>query len=214
MIDHESRTRKRSRDDELETAVAKTVSGLQSRIGSEHRDPVAVARLARLRRAVTLPPGSVPEVWLDTIGCLPEDLLGQGDAPSRYETAAHQAITLFAVHQQSTPAGMHRAGVSLGTATRQLVVATDRESAIRSRFQALATANSPNELLHHLRSMVTILRSEQIQLDYGKLAVDLRQLQTPGHGDRVRLRWGRDYHRTTSQPSSGDGINNPAFNQN
>lgn len=204
MIEQESQTRKRSRDEELESAVAKTVSGLQSRIGGEHRDPSAVARLARLRRAVTSAPGSVPAVWLDTIGPLPEDLLGYGDTPSRYEAAAHQAITLFAVHQQSASAGMHRAGVSLGTATSRLVVATGRESAIRSRFQALATANSPNELLHHLRSMVTMLRSEQIPLDYGQLAVDLRQLQTAGHGDRVRLRWGRDYHRVTNQASAND----------
>lgn len=192
------------RDNELRTTVSKTVSGLQSRICNEYRDPAAVAQLARLRRAVTATAGSVPEVWQDTIGRLPDTLLGHDDSPSDYETAAHQAITLYAVHQQSAPAGMHRNGVSLGTATRRLVVATDRESAIRARFQALSTASSSAELMHHLRSMVTMFRSENIALDYGQLAVDLRQLQTPGWGDRVRLRWGRDYHRTPQKHLNGD----------
>ncbi|MCB9440930.1 MAG: type I-E CRISPR-associated protein Cse2/CasB [Mycolicibacterium sp.] len=198
-------------DKKLNKAVTKRVRELQRKaIDETTRYADVPARLARLRRGINAEPGSVPEIWSDTIGALPEDLWGRGDNPSRYEQAAHTAITLFSLHLQSARAAVHRPGISLGSAARQLASARtgvrgQHDPAIFKRFQALATASSREELNHHLRSLITLMRGEGVQLDYGLLAADLAGMQTPRQADRIRLRWGRDYHRV-SQDDEQDTV--------
>lgn len=191
-----------SLDDQLRKSVLGVVANLQGRLFAESRDATTLARLARLRRAVTSAPGSDPDVWADTVGALPERLSHGSHAenePTDYERAAHEAITLYALHQQSQSTAVHRQDISLGSAARRLVRATGRDDAIRSRFQAIATAESATGVLYHLRALVTLLRSEGIPLDYAQLAVDLRQLHEGTRADQVRLRWGRDFHRATKE---------------
>ena len=72
---------------------------------------------------------------------------------------------------------------------------------------ASTTSNSVSvnaERNHHARGIVTQLRSHAIALDYGRLAVDLYDLQFLNCADRVRRQWGRDYYRTppTNQPAA------------
>jgi CRISPR system Cascade subunit CasB len=138
-------------------------------------------------------------------------LLGGDTEPSTAEHAIHAALTLYALHQQSKSAQMHQSGVSLGQAVRRLGQAQASEEATLRRFHALGTASSFEELVYHLRGLVTQLRgaTPPIPLDYGQLAVDLRQLQAATRAPAVRLRWGRDYHRrptsektTTSEQTS------------
>lgn len=190
----------RTPDDLLAEFVRARVNVLQR--AYLNRESHALASLARLRRAITSSAGSRPEVWQETLGEFPESLVGRGEAPSEFESAAHQAITLFALHQQSGTQGAHRKGGTIGRAARQLARGASSESAVFRRFQALATASSEDELLHHLRGFITQLRSASISLDYGQLSVDLRRLRHPRLADRVRLRWGRDYHRTTADTST------------
>lgn len=195
-----------SSDDKLRESVTAAVRSLQKGYLSERREFDVTARLARLRRAITSEPGSIPAVWQDTIGTLDPDLLNRDDTPSPYEYAAHSAITLFALHQQAAAAGMHKPGISLGRAVRQLGRHTGNEEAVRKRFMALATSETREELLHHLRGLITQLRSAGVPLDYGRLAVDLRRLQTAAAADGVRLSWGRDYYRENHQElAAGSG---------
>ncbi len=183
----------------LYDAVGSRIDDLTGRRGAGF--PVDPGRLARLRRAVKDTPGRNPDVWEDTIGAVPETLWGTGDDPSSWEWAAHVAITLFAVHAQGGRIAQRR-GISLGSAARRLVEERDSAS-LKTRFQAVAVALTPVSLRHHLLALVTLLRDADIALDYAQLAVDLRDLNaTPAAGDRVRLMWGRDYHR---KPKSAGG---------
>lgn len=110
------------------------------------------ADLARLRRALGKPAGSVPEVWAYTVGAVPESLRWDRDEPSRAEQAAHAALTLFAMHQQSMPVPAHMHGVSLGRAVGQLAAGGEQSAdAVTRRFMAVATATSVDEALE-LRS--------------------------------------------------------------
>lgn len=193
-----------SKDVQLHDAVVGVVSRLQRGVtatGSEN--PRAIAALARLRGGLLSPPGALPEIWSDTVGALPPSLHGgessAGAEPSVYETAAHAAVCLYAVHQQSRSEPMHLTGAGLGGSVRELRVraGTSREltDAVHRRFLALATATTLAETLHHLRSHVTQLRAARIPLDYGRLAVDLRRLQYRQTAPRVRLAWGRELYR-------------------
>lgn len=166
----------------------------------------AVAALARLRRALGAEPGSILDILDYTYA--PEFTAGwDRDEPSWAETAAHHALALYAVHQQSQAQGMHQPGRRLGAAVRQLIPPALYTPAhpIARRFAALSTADSLTELLHHLRGIVQLLRAAGLGLDYGQLAEDLQTWQRPDGPARVRRRWGRDFHltpRTSSDPNS------------
>ena len=185
---------------QLQDFVGRTVSSLGARYLADQSS--AVAQMARLRRAVADAPGADPGTWSVVLQDFPERLVGRTDDANRYEQAAHSAICLFAVHQQARSANMHLAlSGGLGRAVRRLGSGTPSEEATLRRFRALATASSYRETMHHLRGLISQLRAESIPLNYAQLAVDLAQLQTPGDADRVRLRWGRDYHRQARNES-------------
>lgn len=167
----------------------------------------AKATAARLRRALTRPAGSVPEVWEITLGGLSEYLIGHGDEPSTAEQAAHTALCLFAVHQQSQGQRMHQSGWGLGRSLRVLHQKTGGADALDSgplirRFNALSTADSLEEMLWHLRGLITQLRAQGIPLDYHRLSRDLYSYPVLEYRDAVRLRWGRDFY--TYRPESAE----------
>lgn len=173
-----------------------TFSRIQ-RILTAPSDSAARAAMARLRRGIGHTPGELPELWGEFLLELPKELHGHGLEVSREEWAIYTALTLFAYHQQSKSRDsepMHRQGISLGDAARRLVKdeAEDRERVAR-RFYPVATASDMTELNYHLRSLVSLLRSESIALDYAKLAADLYLFQLPSAADGVKLRWGEDF---------------------
>jgi CRISPR system Cascade subunit CasB len=180
----------------LGTCVARKVTAWQR--DYLRRRPEALATLARLRRGVGKEVGAVPELWMYTLDGLPEQQPRRDGSPTVSERAAYTAMTLFAVHQQSRGQEMHQPGQSLGTAVRQLRVRAASADAVRRRFEALGTAETFPEVVHHARGLITQLRSHGIPLDYGRFTEDLVYLQTRG-ADRVRLRWGRDFYRIPKQ---------------
>ena len=166
------------------------------------------ALLARLRDNVGREPGVAPEIWSVTVDGVSDD--ARSDVPTPQERAVHAALTLYAVHQQSRDAGAHRPGIGLGQAVSRLErergwTGKDQDegkvSPVRRRFNAVVTSTSLPELTHHLRGLVTLMRSEDVGLDYGLLADDLAQFQRPGGQDVVRRRWGRQLHHLDAAPA-------------
>lgn len=160
--------------------------------------PAARADLARLRRGLGKSAGSVPELWELTIGSVPRDLTWDRDEPSRAEHAAHAALTLYALHQQSLSAPAHIPGVRFGQAVGQLGGgAGPTHAAVARRFMAAATAESADELLMHVRGLVSQLRAAKRGMDYAQFADDVMALLTPSRRTSVRLAWGRAFYRAT-----------------
>lgn len=163
----------------------------------------AVAALALLRRGVGERPGSDPRIIALTVADVYESPERLPDRPLEAETAAHAAMTLFGVHQQShRDASMHRNDYGLGRSTRLLLKRTrsadELFGPVHRRFTALATATTFAEATHHARGLVQQLRAESIPLDYGRFARDLYFLQFSGErADGVRLAWGRQFYRET-----------------
>lgn len=158
------------------------------------------ASLAKLRRGIGKKPGSLPDIWEFALENLPEEFFSRTDEPTHAEWAAHMAITLFALHQQGKNPRenpMSVLGEPLGSAVRMLKIrrGESAEQAIKRRFDAVVTSDSPEELAHHLRGLIQLLKSEGIPLDYPQLAKDLFQFQKPESRDSVRLRWGQDYYK-------------------
>jgi CRISPR system Cascade subunit CasB len=191
--------RGRTRRTELGDHVARTVGRLQARVLLDPPVPQAVSALARLRRVIGRDPGF--DYTLEDYLHVPDELLDtrQIEPATDVEYAVHDAVSLYALHQQSRRERMHVDGRGLGRAVAELVQAADGPDGIRRRFAALGTASSYHESIHHLRGLITMLRGHQIPLDYGLLAEDLRTLRRPDGRQRVQAIWGREFFRSRSQ---------------
>lgn len=169
-------------------------------VGGYLRDSsTSVSALARLRRNVGSRVGTDPSILQWTIADLPQYMPSgdSGSEPTTREEAAHTALTLFAMHQQSIKdVSMHRLGVSFGYACGQLVVAQPAKGkGIQRRFDALQTSVVWEETVRHSRGLIQLLRNSRIMFDYAAFAQDLISLRDEDRANGVRLRWGRDYFR-------------------
>lgn len=141
-------------------------------------EPQRRAELAELRRGVGRQPGDLPALWGALLADMPEQLQGS-NGPSKAEWAVYTALTLFALHQQGEAGvSMNQPGRTLGGAVRQLAEKT-------------AAGQDWTES--------SVLRREEIPLDYPQLAEDLYQYQFVDGAPNVRLRWGRDLYASPTE---------------
>lgn len=155
--------------------------------------------LAHLRIGAGRTPGELPQLWGFFLDGMPEEWMGDHE-PSRAEWAVYTALTLFALHQQGKDPEtewMSQPDAALGKAVARLITSPDEESRVARRFHTIATSSGMEELSHHMRGMVQLLRSKNIPLDYPALAEDLFWYQCSEHRAQVRLRWGQDFYRRT-----------------
>jgi CRISPR system Cascade subunit CasB len=159
----------------------------------------ATAAIAKLKRSVGHDVGADPDIFEWTLAGLPEPSDDQqrqvSGLPTTYELAAHTAITLFALHQQSIhEMSVHtQSSVSLGGAVARLLFDNPNAAGIRNRFNRIQTAGSWQELVHHARALITLMKRDRIVLNYGLFAQDLVQLHSGRvTANNVRMRWGRD----------------------
>ena len=171
-------------------AVDRRIEDLQKGVLNDKAS--ARAALAKLRRGVNTDPGEIADIWDYThVNDVPDSA---SDAPTPEETAVHITMTLYAVHQQSRSGPMHKPGFGFGRAARELIGREDENPSARSRFNALVTASTVDELRSHLRSFVQLLRSKDIGFDYAAFADDLVMFRRSGGDKKVRRRWSRDFY--------------------
>lgn len=155
--------------------------------------------LASLRRGIGKDAGSVPEMWQ-----FYSQLNSEGSLTSQLE-AEHVCLTLFAIHQQSQTRLVHQPGVGLGTAMRSLRVSGKfSEEAVDRRFDAAATSTSVGELAHHLRGLVSQLKSvpQTIPVDYSILCRQLSNWDRQDRQSRTRRQWGAAYFAASPKTTS------------
>lgn len=198
----------RSAKSRLAAAVGHACHKLQNAYLGNPNDAAthtARARLADLRRNGSLSlehdPLALERVLFALLPEFDEELLGKGDAPSPSEEAAFVALTLFAIHMQSAKEPMHRPGTSFAFACGQLN-ARGLSGSIKSRVDAMLLAGHEGARLKHVRSLVTLLRSQNLGFDYGRLAHDLRALRDPKKRPGIQLRWSRDFSLGTFNSKS------------
>ena len=167
------------------------------------------AILAKLRRGVGKHPGNIPDIWDYTLEGLPEKFLSSSEYPTPWMWSVHISLTLFALHQQGKDLKMSlmsKSGGSLGSAVGILAKrrGAETENAVKRRFDAVITSNSAEELAHHLRGLIYLLKSVDLPLDYPRLAEDLYKFQFPERRDGVRLKWGQDYYYDKGKDDKND----------
>ncbi|GAA2231392.1 type I-E CRISPR-associated protein Cse2/CasB [Streptomyces nogalater] len=190
----------------------------EQRSAAQSRPAVGTERgLRALRDGLGREPGTVAGMrYLHRVELT--DAARSSDVLPRAYLAEHAALTLFGLHQSGMARPAHRPGLGLGTACRalraelaadaaagsgrRLTIADEHRvaAAVTRRLTAAATALDLDELVHHLRGLVPLLRQADIGLDYTRLHRDLCDWLTPHHG-RVLRAWGLQY----TDPLTPDG---------
>lgn len=157
------------------------------------------AQLAELRHGVGKAPGEDPALWGAFLNEASEGLYSSRDydGASKEEWAVYLTLTLFAMHQQGSSSAVHGEGISLGSAASKLMdkdTPDDRERVLR-RFAPIITASDMNELSHHLRCFIQLIKAKRLMLDYVRLSRDLYDFQFDDSRKNVQLNWGRDFYR-------------------
>ncbi|MFC9088227.1 type I-E CRISPR-associated protein Cse2/CasB [Nocardiopsis dassonvillei] len=170
--------------------------------------PEAVATLAKLRRGAGKSVEAVPELVGLTLDHRFYERFSVSDPRTEdAEAAAHEALTLYALHQQSKrEKGMHRRGRDLGGAVRRLMPSGDIDEPLRRRFVQAGSAAHHATRLDRLRGIVQLLRAEDVPLDYGLLADQLYDARTRPGAERVRRAWGRGFQAYRPQEAGGTAV--------
>ena len=156
----------------------------------DEEKPYSVAARAKLRQSIGKPLDSVPNVW--DIILSSDDDLGKNATESMYT-----AIGLYALHRQGKPESMNEKGIGFGKAIAGLARGDEeKQKSVTRKFNAVATSTGFSELAHHARSLVQMLKSENIKMDYPRFACDLYAFQFPEGAGKLRLRWGEEFYQT------------------
>lgn len=149
--------------------------------------------MANLRHGIGKRPGDIPELWGMIFDSLPAELMGRNKA-SNAEWAVYTALTLYALHQQGNDTYMNQRDMSVGRATSRLVKNEEDIKRILNRLNLVVTSVSPEDLAYHLRGVVQLLKSENIPLDYARLAKELYLFYDQEQAEAIKLSWGRDFY--------------------
>lgn len=135
--------------------------------------------MANLRRGLGKVPGTVAEMHPLLLPWLPSGI------PRQREDACYLLAALFGSYPSSGGQGTR----TLGASFRRLANRPDSAS-IERRFVCLLNAHA-DDLPGHLRHAVSLLKSEEIPVDWRRLLTDIRHWD---HPDRwVQRRWARDF---------------------
>lgn len=176
------------------SVTSRIVNGLSAALDTSS----GKAMLAKLRHSTGRPMSETIEVWPIVFDYLPEKFLGTGVRVTAEEMAILTTLQLYALHQQGNKENVilnnesekwHNIGYSLSA----LRTDNDRTASDR-RFNALVTSTTFEELSHHLRQMLKLLKAKtNAKIDYAKLAEDLYWF-IRGYEDGIRLDWARAYY--------------------
>lgn len=156
------------------------------------------ARLANLRYSIGKSYGDTSAVWPILFEHLPESFLGKTKELSLEEKAILTTLQLYALHQQGRTENMHtypsnQKSYNLGSTFNEIRVIGD-SVALDRRFNTMITADTFEELTHHLRQLIKLLKSKSNQkVDYGQLGQDL-YWYLRGYKDNMKISWSRSYY--------------------
>lgn len=156
------------------------------------------AKLASLRKASSKNSRDSIGAWSFVFEDIDEDFLGTSNKLTYEEMAILSALELYAIHQQ----GKHESvdyqdgeyweniGYSLAS-----LRSSENKNSIDRRFNAMITSSTFEELLHHLRQMIKLLKSnsKNTRINYSRLAKDLYKFLL-GYQEDIRLTWARTYY--------------------
>ncbi len=168
-------------------------------------EPATKAKLANLRNSITKDISYNIESLAFVFSMIPEDYLGTYKELNYFEDTILTVLQLHAIYQQGKDESVVYRNdefpyISFGkslSSLRQIPKDknTNDNNAIDQRFNAMVTSADIEELKHHLRQMIKLLKSKSKEtIDFASLSKDLYDFRF-GDKEPVRIKWSRDYYR-------------------
>lgn len=131
---------------------------------------------------------------------IPEEFLGYNKNLNDYEKAILTAVQMYALHQQAKIESVLKLDYEEGEKRQNLGDAlsslrSDDSKAIDRRFNAMITSSNFEELIHHLRQMIKLLKAKSdAKVDYASLADDLYWF-LKNQREGLKIKWSRSYYK-------------------
>lgn len=160
--------------------------------------PKTRADLANIRKSINGPMRQSMDAWGILFENLPVESLGRGPDLNNVEKVVLTTLQLYALHQQGRKTSVQvkqkeEKFDNLGQSLRALRT-EDHKVSIDRRFNVMVTSTSFEELTHHLRQLIKLLKSRtEAGINYPKLGKDLYYFAS-GYQERVRSNWSRAYY--------------------
>lgn len=131
---------------------------------------------------------------------IPEEFLGLNKNLNDYEKAILTSVQMYALHQQAKADSVLKIDYKEGERRQNLGDALsslrgDDSKAIDRRFNAMITSSNFEELSHHLRQMIKLLKAKSdAKVDYASLADDLYWF-LKNQREGLKIKWSRSYYK-------------------
>lgn len=137
---------------------------------------------------------------------IPEEFLGFNKNLNDYEKAILTAVQMYALHQQAKVESVLKLDYeegerwqNLGDALATMRKNEDDSKAIDRRFNAMITSSNFDELSHHLRQMIKLLKAKSdAKVDYASLADDLYWF-LKNQREGLKIKWSRSYYKSNKK---------------
>ena len=171
------------------------------RILDNTRDtPNTKAKLASIRNSINKDSTANMDAMAFVFQNIPEDFLGYNKNLNDYEKAILTAVQMYALHQQAKTDSVLKLDYVEGERRQNLGDAFhslrgDDSKAIDRRFNAMITSSNFDELSHHLRQMIKLLKAKSdAKVDYASLADDLYWF-LKNQREGLKIKWSRSYYK-------------------
>lgn len=182
------------------SSIEKVMSRILYRIYNTNDETYNKEILSNLRNSIGKELSDSMLIWPLIFENIPKDYLSKNGVATNEERAIIDALRLYALHQQGNSTNVNLdtsiegyANENIGKSLK-LLRNENSKNALDRRFNILITSNSYEELIHHLRGMINLIkRDTNIKVNYPLLARDLYRWQGQ-FPETVRLMWGQSYY--------------------
>lgn len=170
------------------------------KLDNTRENPSTKAIFANIRNSINKDSSVNMDALAFVFQNIPEEFLGYNKNLNDYEKAILTAVQMYALHQQAKIESVLKLDYEEGEKRQNLGDAlsslrSDDSKAIDRRFNAMITSSNFEELSHHLRQMIKLLKAKSdAKVDYASLADDLYWF-LKNQREGLKIKWSRSYYK-------------------
>lgn len=174
------------------------------KLDNTRENPSTKAIFANIRNSINKDSSVNMDALAFVFRNIPEEFLGYNKNLNDYEKAILTAVQMYALHQQAKVESVLKVDYEEGEKRPNLgtVLSTLRgedSKAIDRRFNAMITSSNFEELSHHLRQMIKLLKAKSdAKVDYASLADDLYWF-LKNQREGLKIKWSRSYYKSNKK---------------
>ena len=170
------------------------------KLDNTRENPSTKAIFANIRNSINKDSSVNMDALAFVFQNIPEEFLGYNKNLNDYEKAILTAVQMYALHQQAKVESVLNLDYKEGERRQNIGDAlsslrSDDSKAIDRRFNAMITSSNFEELSHHLRQMIKLLKAKSdAKVDYASLADNLYWF-LKNQREGLKIKWSRSYYK-------------------